>query len=349
MAEGAAAGFLTGCVMRDTMPFALDQLAARAGGDGAVLVRSRADIPVGAVASRHIVEPVAAYIAGDRPVDPRIARVRPSLDEGFRLDQDDFSMRSIERDAYYQEFLRPRGFGWNACAILADEPNGEAVHVSIKRRLDRGPFSHADVAAVERELPLLRAALRFTQPFEPAVIAVSKLLVDTRRYVIGLNVRGEAFEINGKLDGSSTIAISDGAIVWSNRVEQPKLDAALARLLRTQLPVAIVLAASDGNRWSLRIRPWTGLRSHIAYVAIISALDAFEEPGPEWLAMTRAMFGFSTAEAKVAAFLGQGLSISDTARRLALSQSTVRNQLKAVFAKAGVRRQVELSVLLSRL
>lgn len=63
---------------------------------------------------------------------------------------------------------------------------------------------------------------------------------------------------------------------------------------------------------------------------------------------TRAMFDFTAAEARVAALIGQGLSIAEAAQALGSTAGTVRNQLKAVFAKAKVSRQVELSVLLSR-
>jgi DNA-binding CsgD family transcriptional regulator len=60
------------------------------------------------------------------------------------------------------------------------------------------------------------------------------------------------------------------------------------------------------------------------------------------------MFDFTAAEARVAALIGQGLSIAEAAQALGSTAGTVRNQLKAVFAKAKVSRQVELSVLLSR-
>jgi DNA-binding CsgD family transcriptional regulator len=349
MVVGSSGDFITGAVFADALPSALDALAARAGADGAVLVRSRADVPIAAVASPHILEPVTAYIAGDRPVDLRIARVHPSLGEGFRFDQDDFSFRQIARDPYYQEFLKPRGFGWHACALLAQEPNGEAVHISIKRRFDRGPFARSDVAAVEREIPSLRTALRFVHPLEPGALGFGRSFASTERFAIGFNARGDAFALNNEAKGPDVLTIKDGAIIWSERKEQVSIDALIDKVVRTGRPGALLLIGADGKRWSFRLRRWTGLRSPIAYIAMLGALDTFRDPTAEWIDTTQAMFGFTTAEARVAALVGQGLSVNAVAQRLGLSAGTVRNQLKMVFLKARVSRQIELSLLLSRI
>jgi DNA-binding CsgD family transcriptional regulator len=340
---------LAGCVLADAMPSALDQIARAAGGDGAVLVRSRNDMAVTATTSAHILEPVTAYIAGDRPNDRRIQKVRPGLAEGFRLDQDDFSFRQIARDPYYQEFLRPRGFGWHACALLAELPGGDLIHLSIKRRADRGAFSREDVAHVGAQLPLLRAALKFTQTSAPTALWFGRSFSDTRRFMIGFNARGEAFDIDSALGERDVLAVRDGALIWAERKDQAILDAALARALGNGMPVAEILTAPDGTRWSFRMRRWSDPDGPVAFVAMVSALDYVHEPSAEWLGITQSLFGLTYAEARVAALIGQGVSVTEVAVRLALSTGTVRNQLKAVFAKTRAKRQTELSVLLSRI
>jgi DNA-binding CsgD family transcriptional regulator len=47
--------------------------------------------------------------------------------------------------------------------------------------------------------------------------------------------------------------------------------------------------------------------------------------------------------------MATGISIERAADQLGLSRATVRNQLKAVFAKTATNRQSELVALLSRL
>lgn len=61
------------------------------------------------------------------------------------------------------------------------------------------------------------------------------------------------------------------------------------------------------------------------------------------------VFGFTSAEARVARELACGLSLDDIAQQHGVAVGTIRSQVKAIFAKAGTRRQVELVALLGRL
>lgn len=57
-------------------------------------------------------------------------------------------------------------------------------------------------------------------------------------------------------------------------------------------------------------------------------------------------FGFTGAEAKLAAYLMAGGSLSSFAKENGVSRNTARNQLQVVFQKTNVRRQAELVALL---
>jgi DNA-binding CsgD family transcriptional regulator len=60
-------------------------------------------------------------------------------------------------------------------------------------------------------------------------------------------------------------------------------------------------------------------------------------------------FGLTFSEARLAAAIASGADINSLAGKLGLSRDTLRNQLKAVFGKTGVRRQAELVAMLSHL
>ena len=60
-------------------------------------------------------------------------------------------------------------------------------------------------------------------------------------------------------------------------------------------------------------------------------------------------FSLTTAEAKVASFISAGLSPTEIADMLQVSRETVRNQIKAIFAKTGTHRQSRLVALVSRI
>ena len=66
-------------------------------------------------------------------------------------------------------------------------------------------------------------------------------------------------------------------------------------------------------------------------------------------AIVKGLFDLTPAEARVACGIGEAKSVERLAAALGVSRETVRVQLKAVLAKTGLSRQVELANLLSGL
>lgn len=62
----------------------------------------------------------------------------------------------------------------------------------------------------------------------------------------------------------------------------------------------------------------------------------------------REVHGLSPQQTRIALHLLDGGSVATCALALGVAESTVRTHLKAVFAKAGVRRQADLRTLLPR-
>jgi DNA-binding CsgD family transcriptional regulator len=87
--------------------------------------------------------------------------------------------------------------------------------------------------------------------------------------------------------------------------------------------------------------PFLGARA----LLVISDLQPKPQPQASVLAQT---FGLTPAETRLASIMASGISIERAADQLGLSRATVRNQLKAVFAKTATHRQSELVALLSR-
>ena len=88
--------------------------------------------------------------------------------------------------------------------------------------------------------------------------------------------------------------------------------------------------------------PFLGARA----LLVISDLHGRSQPQASVLAET---FGLTPADSKLASLIATGISIEHAAEQLGLARATVRNQLKAVFAKTATHRQSELVALLSRL
>lgn len=59
-------------------------------------------------------------------------------------------------------------------------------------------------------------------------------------------------------------------------------------------------------------------------------------------------YRLTRAEAKLAGEIASGESIENIATKFGLSRDTVRNQLKSVFSKTGISRQIDLVLLLNQ-
>jgi DNA-binding CsgD family transcriptional regulator len=84
----------------------------------------------------------------------------------------------------------------------------------------------------------------------------------------------------------------------------------------------------------------SGVRAMLVVVPLLPK----ETPG---VTVLQRLFHLTPAEARVAQAVAQRQTIGEIADRLGLSQETVRTQLKAVLAKTGVKRKLDLAVMLA--
>ena len=345
--------FGAGLRERRDMPAALEAFAKAAGADGAVLVRENPGRFIDATATPGMIS-LADYASSGRPIDPRQSRVNPRLGGGFRLDQDDFSAEELARDAFYQEFRRPRGYFWHACALLiADKPGG-GLYLTLNRQFRRGAFEPAEVAGLARLLPSLglladaeeafakAAMLRRDGPLAGAELA---LFIDREGHLTDF---APAEPIAGGL-----LTVAQGRLHASRSAAR----GLVARLIETAIergaPAFAQLGADlSARRWILRIVPPARVRQAWQlqrFVALVSEIGRRLNPDPQVAVALSDLFALSPTEAKVAALLSHGWTIGQAAASLSLSEGTVRNHLKSVFSKTGIRRQAELAVLVAQL
>jgi DNA-binding CsgD family transcriptional regulator len=81
--------------------------------------------------------------------------------------------------------------------------------------------------------------------------------------------------------------------------------------------------------------------------AALMLVDPDEHQAPQE-AFLRQIFGFTNAEAAIAAALACGQDIDEIAQARGVRPATIRNQIKGIFAKTDTRRQAELVALLLR-
>lgn len=359
----AVDGLLEAALLGDDWNEPLARFAVAAGADGATLVR---DEPMGrlrarlhdefVLATESIAGPVADYLNGLAPPDPRTSRVFPRFGEGFITDRDQFSMDEISRSPFYEEFLRPRRMRWHACAVVDRSDELGALYLSLKRFVHRDHYEPGEIEMINAALPRARMA---------AAISRAVLRAESRGMGRALGQRGEAvieLDGRGRVIGLSASAIeligqdihlAGGRLVAPLPQDSQRLERAIAAPLGDPPRVACVILSSDtpGRRLVLRTMPVVGAAHDVFGTAMaLAVLTVWEKPDvpPAGLvAALREAFDLTAAEARVAALVGLGVSPRDAARILAITAGTARTYLKTVQQKTGLSRQAELAAVVA--
>jgi DNA-binding CsgD family transcriptional regulator len=340
---------LNACFIPGGMTLALQDIANGLGAEGATLTFAHAEVQLGAIASDSLLEHVAPYASPDRPADPRPLRVFPSASDGFRVDQDDFSLEEIERDPFYQDFLRPRGFGWHACALVSGATGADHVTLTLRRTSRQGPFEQAELTAVTAQLPLIRAMASMTR----SLSGVAGAGEEEGRCLFGFDSKGAVFVVHAGQAADGVLKVKGGRLLALDPRQQARIHSTVERAYAQAKPASSILNGDDDRWWLFTVVPAammapSGLTPFISW-AVLAPYETSEARTAARVRQMTALFDFSAAEARVAGLLGEAKSIQTAARMLSTSPGTIRNHLKAIFAKTGINRQAELVAIFNKL
>jgi DNA-binding CsgD family transcriptional regulator len=337
-------------------PEIMEEISAAVGSTGAMLLQSDVrtpDVP----RTAPIDEALRAYFDGAfHLADVRAERGVPLLLSGSPvvIDQDFVTPDDIRSDAMYNEVLIPQGLQWFAGIGFRAET---ALWVlCIQRTIAEGPFEHSDkriLATLSDRLTEVatlstvvgRIALSSATD---ALGAVDQAAISIDRFALLLHSNEAAADLF-----DSELCIRNRRLFAANPRSQKLLQLMFDRLRNTPdtLPFASEpVFVPRQNKAPVLIRtlqvpgaaraPFLGARAILTFAPI--------EPKVVSGALLAKTFTLTPAEGRVAALIAQGIAPERAAERLGVSRETVRNQLRAVFAKTGTHRQSELVALLAR-
>jgi DNA-binding CsgD family transcriptional regulator len=334
---------------------AMDVAARATGSVGALLLPVKGHLPR-VPFSQSLGELFTAYMrSGWYQHDPRHAGVPAMMRRGVMCDQD-LGAGELSRDLFHRELLVPFGFRWFAGVKVA--AGDDVWCLSIQRSPAQGPLGAEDLrrlGALSENLSSA-AALARTIGFARAEAASDALDLSGSAAIL-FDRQGEVLRINKAAEGvlrSPDLQIVKKRLVSRDRSATAALDAALHALIWRKDGTSLLPPISLPRRVGYPILAYPARLAGVAAdcfapcQAIVTLMDvgSRERTPPALLAQT---FRLSPAEAKLAARLAAGLSLEQAAEELSLARETVRNQLKAIFAKTGTHRQGELIALFSRL
>ena len=355
-------------ILPDLWPDVLESLSEYSQAEGGVLYvvtpRRSTDgtmslAPIPRWTSSHRARPyVEAFIRdGWLHGNVRAERAVRLAHSGFVTDQDLFTAKEIETDAFYN-WARKQGVGWHS-GLTIQAPSGDVVVFNFERRYIVGPMDASTVAGLDIfKADLARASLMSSRlNMERVQTTVSALSL------LGLPA--------AVISNSSTIIAANEPFqryMPSHFVEKAfgkfnLTDLRADRLLRVALTEVDNPDAINKGR-SVKSIPIKVRGSDEALVlhAIpvrLSARDVFSGAsmvlvvtpvGPREMpsaSLVQGLFDLTAAEARVARLIGGGESVKQIAATTKVSAGTLRSQLKSIFLKTGVSRQAELVALLS--
>ena len=154
---------------------------------------------------------------------------------------------------------------------------------------------------------------------------------------------------------SDRFRVRDGRFQATDQQSQARINALVHRIRTTPpgafLHAPMALVCRDGLPWlAIDTLPF-GRRYEECFggdraLLVISNLT---EAKARTEASLRAIFGFTPAEARLAAALSRGKSLDQSARDFGVGPTTQRSHLKSIFAKTGTGRQAELVAVLARI
>lgn len=351
--RSATDDFLSAALLGTGWGAALQRFADAAKAGGASVVRVEGRQPLAHLSSSDWAEAETEHLAGRAPPSPLEIYPDHAFGNGFVVDHNVWSDDEMRRDPYFQEFLRPRGVFFHAKARLAREAGGR-VTLTLKRRLELGPYEPSDIAVLDTLLPELRAAVRVAQRvLDAEASGVVRAIQQRGAAMFELDSWGRVLRAHDNADETLGVVVRRGRLATGDQSNQKQLERAIAAAVsRAPRPALVAVTDSAGNRRFLQLVPVTGKSRDVfcSTAAVAALIDPAVPVGGGLLPKSiQATLELTNREAQIAGLLAEGLSLAEIAERLRMQVGTARNHLKRIFDKSGTRRQGELIALIDKL
>lgn len=306
------------------------------------------------VTSPPFEELAAGYIErGYAGNDNRTARLQGAQHAGFLTDLDVFTREEWEADPIRISYWEPQGYGWGV-ATNVEVPTGDLLIFHGERRLEQGPPERHAIERLDRLRPHLARAAMLTNrvSFERVQAAVAALEAVGIPAAV-LDERGQPIATNALIEGmtpgvvqsrSSRLGLTHQGADLLLAETLATLRGAVPMGLRQSIPVP---ATEDHPPVVVHVHPVRGLARDVftraSAILLVTPVEATEVPTAS---VIQGLFDLTPTEAKVARGLAAGQTVADIAQAHGTSETTVRNQVRAVFGKTGMHRQADLVGLL---
>lgn len=337
-------------------PGVLDRLSAMADLAGAMLLGIR-DTDVRWTSTPNFEATFRTYLQrGYVGQDQRTVRLTKLEYAGFVSELDVFSLEEWEADPIRRDLLVPAGFGWGIATNVA-VPSGDTLIIHGERYTDQGPPPAGSRTFLDRLRPHLARATLLSSRLAFEKIAAAAMALE----IVGipaavLDDAGRPLATNSLFDvfAPSIVQFRSARLALANKAADQRLNDILlalrAGLSVTQTQSIPIPAGSDHDASIAHLYPVRRqARDVFTGASVIMLLMPIRHREIPPAIVIQGLFDLTAAEAKVARAIGTGTTVEELASTTGVSVATIRSQLRAVFDKTGLNRQVELAGLLQGL
>lgn len=259
---------------------------------------------------------------------------------------------------FYRAWLQPQDVHYQIGSV-ALQGAGRVALVDWQRSRAAGPFGDAELTQLARFEEHFKRALVINQKFWDALStpqAALDMLEHLEFGVIFIDERYEVSYTNPK--AVELMRLEDGLLrrggrlIAAESVQTERLNELLEGAVDTgagrglEAGGAMWVGTLFDRTYYVLVSP---LRTHRAdlsmtgrRVCAVVFLSSPYQPYAVSVQTFRSIHGLTPAESHLVGELANGLTLDQIARRFQVTKNTVRDQLKSVFAKTGIRRQAEL-------
>ena len=295
------------------------------------------------------------YVRVHYPVDERLPRFRQLPDSKIVHVTELLSEQELKKSRLYNEIL-PRRQSQDSLYTRMDGPFGSRIGWVIGDPVDARGWSSAQIDMIRRLLPHLRQFVRVRHALvECGALGapLGELVENSLAGVIKLDRHGRIVATNDRalelLRDGDVLSDEDGTLSASSLEDNPELQRLLARALppfgdqgesgsmvvkHSSGPPAMVLHVIPVEDPQVDFRTWRT-------AALVLAVEPRRQTRIDRHVL-RATLGLTPAESEVAALLAEGLSVRGIVEAKGRGEYTVREQVKQIFRKLRVSRQMDL-------
>jgi DNA-binding CsgD family transcriptional regulator/PAS domain-containing protein len=339
-------------------PQALHRLALATGGFGTAMIPITPGDSSGLIVSPELADSRPDYDRHWWRYDTRVQRIfSRKITDGVCCEAELFTEEEIKRDPMRQEFCRPFGMGAFAAQLVTPWPDF-VVAFSVQRPVHHGHFDKQDLERLKligrhaaRALLVSTRLSVLPNLGQSLQIALGQLgcgaaIIDRQLQVV---VANDAL-LQLMEDG---LTVSQGYLRASHRDQQDVLQRFL---------LSVACRETDGDAGPIALPRPSGRRPlllqaipiggddnvHSRPAALVMVVDSEAEEGGTPVKALR-LLGLTPSEARLAVLIGGGRTRGEAAEALGISDLTVSDTVKQIYAKLEISRQSELVRLVERL